>query len=85
MADAEQQTPTRLQVRPLNPALGAEVRGVDMRKPIDPATFAQLHDAWMGHLVVVLPEQHKVYEALPEKLKQQVEATIVGDSPVLAA
>ena len=29
MAHAEQQTPTRLQVRPLNPALGAEVRGVD--------------------------------------------------------
>jgi alpha-ketoglutarate-dependent taurine dioxygenase len=52
------QTQTRLQVRPLNPALGAEVRGVDMSKPMDPATFKELHDAWMQYLVVVLPEQH---------------------------
>ena len=58
MALAERQTPTRLKIRPLNPALGAEVRGVDMRKPLDPATFNELHDAWMEHLIVVLPEQH---------------------------
>ena len=58
MALAQQQTPTRLKIRPLNPALGAEVRGVDMRKPLDPATFKELHDAWMEYLVLVLPEQH---------------------------
>ncbi len=64
MAAAQLQTPhtpqspqTRLQVRPLHPALGAEVRGVDMRCPLDPATFDQLHAAWMDHLVVVLPGQ----------------------------
>lgn len=51
------QTQTRPQVRPLNPALGAEVRGVDMIKPLDPATFKALHDAWMQYLVLVLPEQ----------------------------
>ena len=58
MSLAEQKTPPRLQVRPLNPALGAEVRGVDMSKPLDPATFKELHDAWMQYLVIVLPEQH---------------------------
>ena len=47
----------QLQVRPLNPALGAEVRGVDMTKPMDPATYKELHDAWMQYLVIVLPEQ----------------------------
>jgi alpha-ketoglutarate-dependent taurine dioxygenase len=52
------QTQTRLQVRSLNPALGAEVRGVDMSKPMDPATFKELHDAWMQYLVIVFPEQH---------------------------
>ena len=52
------QLQTRLQVRPLNPALGAEVRGVDMNKPMDSATFKELHEAWMQYLVLVLPEQH---------------------------
>ena len=52
------QTQTRLQVRPLNPALGAEVRGVDMRQPMDEATFKEVHDAWMQYLVLVFPEQH---------------------------
>ena len=51
------QTQTRLQVRPLGPALGAEIRGVDMGKPIDAATFNALHEAWMQYLVVVLPGQ----------------------------
>jgi taurine dioxygenase len=45
-------------VRKLHPALGAEVRGIDMRKPLDPKTFAQLHDIWMEHLVLVFPDQH---------------------------
>jgi alpha-ketoglutarate-dependent taurine dioxygenase len=52
------QTQTQLQVRPLNHALGAEVRGVDMSKPMEPATFKELHDAWMQYLVIVLPGQH---------------------------
>jgi len=34
------------------------VRGVDMSKPMDPATFKELHDAWMQYLVIVFPEQH---------------------------
>ena len=40
-----------------HPALGAEIRGIDMRKPVDPDTIAQVHDAWMKHLVVVFPDQ----------------------------
>ena len=48
----------RLKVRPLHPALGAEVRGIDMRAPLDPATFQALHDVWMQHLVLVFPGQH---------------------------
>jgi alpha-ketoglutarate-dependent taurine dioxygenase len=47
-----------LKVRSLHPALGAEVRGIDMRAPLDPATFRALHNVWMEHLVVVLPAQH---------------------------
>lgn len=35
---------TRLVVRKLHPALGAEVRGVDMRLPLDAASLRELHD-----------------------------------------
>jgi len=48
----------RLQVRALHPAVGAEVRGVDMRDPLDAQTFQAVHDAWMEHLVLVFPAQH---------------------------
>ena len=44
-------------VKPRHPALGAEIRGVDMRKPVDAETVRQIHDAWMKHLVVVFPDQ----------------------------
>ena len=46
-----------LQVRPLHPALGAEVRGIDMRVVPDAATFQEVHDLWMKHLVLVFPGQ----------------------------
>ena len=44
-------------VKPRHPALGAEIHGVDMRKPLDEQTRQQVHDAWMKHLVVVFPDQ----------------------------
>jgi len=44
-------------VKSRHPALGAEVRGVDMRQPIDSAARQAILDAWMKHLVVVFPDQ----------------------------
>ena len=49
---------TRFAVNILHPALGAEVRGVDMRAPLTAAAFGELHDLWMRHLVLVFPGQH---------------------------
>ena len=46
-----------INVTPRHPALGAEIRGVDMRRPMDEATRKEVHDAWMKHLVVVFPDQ----------------------------
>jgi alpha-ketoglutarate-dependent taurine dioxygenase len=48
----------RLTVRKLHPALGAEVRGVDMRRPLSADTARELQTAWMEHLVLVFPDQH---------------------------
>ena len=54
---AHADTTSRLTVRKLHPALGAEVRGIDMRRPLDPGTFQELLDIWMEHLVLVFPGQ----------------------------
>jgi alpha-ketoglutarate-dependent taurine dioxygenase len=44
-------------VIPRHPALGAEVRGIDMRRPMDATTRRQVIDAWTQHLVLVFPDQ----------------------------
>ena len=43
---------SRITVKPLAPALGAEVEGIDLRKPVAPETFRELLDAWHKHLVL---------------------------------
>lgn len=45
-------------VKARHPALGAEVRGVDMRLPMDAETLKAVNEAWMKHLVLVFPDQH---------------------------
>jgi alpha-ketoglutarate-dependent taurine dioxygenase len=50
-------TASRLTVRKLHAALGAEVRGVDMRRALDAATCRELQDIWMENLVLVFPGQ----------------------------
>jgi taurine dioxygenase len=48
----------RIGVRPLHPALGAAITGVDLGQPLDRETFGAVHAAWMAHLVLVFPAQH---------------------------
>lgn len=57
MSIATDTTRAGLAVRKLHPALGAEVRGLDLRRPLDPDLVQTLHGAWMEHLVLVFPEQ----------------------------
>jgi len=48
--------PTTIEVRRLGPQIGAEIRGVDV-KTLDDAGFAEIYRAWLGHNVLVVPEQ----------------------------
>lgn len=57
MSATAEATRSRLSVRKLHPALGAEVRGIDMRNA-DPDLLQEVHDLWMEHLVLVFPGQH---------------------------
>ena len=46
-----------MEIIPLSPALGAEIRGVDASGPIDDAIFAKIRRAWHDHLVILLRGQ----------------------------
>jgi alpha-ketoglutarate-dependent taurine dioxygenase len=49
--------PASVAIRPLSPALGAEIVGVDLGRDIDDDTFAQIQDAWHQNLVILLRGQ----------------------------
>jgi taurine dioxygenase len=50
-------TQVKIQVRPLSPAIGAEIRGVDASRPLAPETFEAIRDCWYEYSVVCLPGQ----------------------------
>jgi taurine dioxygenase len=45
-------------VEPVTPRIGAIVRGMDLAIPLTDAVFADLHDAFMNHLVLFFRDQH---------------------------
>ena len=47
----------RLEIRPLSDAIGAEIRGVDLSKPLDADTLAAIKDAWHEHIVLLFRDQ----------------------------
>ncbi len=49
--------PSAFAVQPLSPALGAEITGVDLRRPIDALRKQKLLDAWHAHQVILLRNQ----------------------------
>ena len=60
--------PTRnLSIRPYSSAIGAEVLGIDLARPLDKKTWAHIHEAFRQHLVLFFrdqdlsPEQHLAF------------------------
>lgn len=47
-----------VRTRSLSPAIGAEIIGVDLSKPISDQLFAKILDIWHRSLVVLLRDQH---------------------------
>lgn len=58
---------TRIEVRPMAGALGADIQGVDLARPLDDATFAEIERAFHQYLVLffhdqqLTPEQHLAF------------------------
>jgi taurine dioxygenase len=47
-----------LRTRPLSPALGAEIIGLDLRQQMDEPVAAQVLETWHRYLVILLRDQH---------------------------
>ncbi len=48
---------TAFDLRPLAPYLGAEIRGVEIEKDLDDATFAEIERAFLEHSVIAIRDQ----------------------------
>jgi taurine dioxygenase len=46
-----------INVRKLHPLIGAEVKGVDLARPLDEADITAIETAWREHAVLVFPDQ----------------------------
>jgi taurine dioxygenase len=55
-----------LSVHKLHPHIGAEVRGVDLSRPLDDETLRQIKDAWHAHAVLVFRDQKLTEDAQRE-------------------
>ena len=78
-----------IEVTPLTRHIGAEVRGVDLREPLDDATYEDVHQALMDHLVLffreqnISPEQHIAFGRRFGELHVHPAAPIVEGYPEL--
>jgi len=54
----------RFEVVPLTKHIGAQIRGIDLRKKPDAETVRAIYQAWLEHLVLIFPEQKLEQEDL---------------------
>jgi taurine dioxygenase len=66
LAAGEHRSYRHIQVQPIAGALGAEVRGVDVSRPLAAQVVAEIRQAWLDHLVIFLHEQELTPQALLE-------------------
>ena len=67
-----------IDVIPLTPHIGAEIKGIDLTADIDTGTVAAIRDAWLDHAVILFRDQHL------DKNDQVRFTTKFGDIGVLA-
>ena len=46
-----------LTLRPLSPAIGVEIKGLDLRRPLNSTVIAAVRSAWYRHCVIILRDQ----------------------------
>ena len=61
-----------MKIIPSGKGVGAEIAGVDLSRPLDDSTFAEVADAFFKHQVVVFRGQ----KLAPEELSRLIDAAI---------
>ncbi len=84
------QETAKFTVRPLPAALGAEVTGIDLSRPVDAATRKALYDAWVKHAVLVIRGQKltpgqfaDAAGIFGELLEQQIKKYALPENPLV--
>jgi taurine dioxygenase len=54
----------RIDVMPLSKHIGAEIRGIDLRTPLDADSIERIHQAWLDHAVLLFRNQSLSQEDL---------------------
>src|SRR4051812_3254250 len=54
--------PIKLEIRPLTPALGAEVLGIDLSSDLSAPQFEAIHRALLAHQVIFFRDQRMSFE-----------------------
>jgi taurine dioxygenase len=78
-----------IEVVPLTREIGAEVHGADLCRPLSDAMFAEIHAAWMQHLVLffrdqaMTPEQHLAFGQRFGELHIHPAAPYANNNPAL--
>lgn len=78
-----------IEVRPLTPTIGAEISGVDLGKPLEPAAVERIERALLDHLVIffrdqdISPEQQIAFGRQFGELARLPFMTQHGDDPHL--
>lgn len=72
-----------LDIKPLAGALGAEIRGVDLGRPLSDGDFAAVKSAWLDYQVIIFPGQDLDEEAQLRFARQFGELQEVRSAPGL--
>jgi hypothetical protein len=63
MDKPERQNYRRIEVRPIAGALGAEIRGVDIARPLEAEVVSEIRRAFLDHVPVLHDESHVLEDA----------------------
>jgi taurine dioxygenase len=87
----ETQTRPSFTVTPIKPKIGAEIRGIDLTKPMDEATRQALYDAVVDNIAVVIKDQHlnpaqfaAAMELFGELMPDQIQTNLAEGVPMVS-
>ena len=72
-------SPSKLEVVPLSPHIGAELRGLDLSRPLSEADVAAINKAWLDHINgkyhnAALGMSMRVEKSSKDEVKEKLEA-----------